>query len=250
MAADCPLIHQQGRFEPALKDYLTSLATQACMLRELETLPSANAFLWSHLLRKTAVFFTRNCYQSRGPKKKNKPKTKSDHMFWAADLFFLYLHVSQNAALYRNTEKRLQQTSSRTESFVFAAHIKSGHAQLCCVTYGFPEIRPSPVPQNFIIWYAQSIETLGTTKACQDLQRSAVMKRVRQQGQLTAFRNIWAVLCGPSHNAGAIGSCLLRKVYAAARHNGERLHHMGSGCKLIGCRQLPAKEALSNTGCR
>lgn len=118
-------------------------------------------------------------------KKKNQNKIRS-HVL-AADLCFLYLHVSQNAALYRNTEKRLQQTSSRTESFVSGAHIKSGHAQLCWVTYGFPEIRPSPMPQNFIIWYVQSIETSGTTKAGQDLQRSAVMKRVRQQGQLTAF---------------------------------------------------------------
>lgn len=32
-------------------------------------LPSATAFLWSHLLCKTAVLFTRNCYQRRGQKK-------------------------------------------------------------------------------------------------------------------------------------------------------------------------------------
>ena len=49
-----------------------------------------------------------------GPKKKKKKK--KDHMLLAADLCFLYLHVSQNTALYRNLEKRLQQMSSRTES--------------------------------------------------------------------------------------------------------------------------------------
>lgn len=86
-------------------------------------LPSATAFLWSHLLCKTAVLFTRNCYQRRGQK-------KNDHMPWAADLCFLYLHVSQNTALYRNTEKRPQQTSSRTEGFVFRVHIKVGRTQL------------------------------------------------------------------------------------------------------------------------
>lgn len=58
-------------------------------------------------------------------------------MLLAADLCFLYLHVSQNTALYRNTEKRLQQKSSRTESFVFVAHMKIGQTQLCCVTRGF-----------------------------------------------------------------------------------------------------------------
>lgn len=47
-------------------------------------------------------------------------------MLLAADLCFLYLHVSQNTALYRNTEKRLQQKSSRTESFVFVAHMNIG----------------------------------------------------------------------------------------------------------------------------
>lgn len=41
---------------------------------------------------------------------------KKDHMPWAADLCFLYLHVSQKTALYRNTDKRPQQTSSRTET--------------------------------------------------------------------------------------------------------------------------------------
>lgn len=45
-------------------------------------------------------------------------------MLIAADLCFLYLRVSQNTALYRDTEKRLQQKSSRTESFVFVAHLE------------------------------------------------------------------------------------------------------------------------------
>lgn len=170
-------------------------------------------------------------------------------MFRAADLCFLYLHVSQNAALYRNTEKRLQQTSWRTESFVFGARIKSGHAQWCCVTYGFPEMRPSPTPLSFIIWYAQSTETFGTTTARQDLQRSAVMKRVRQQGQLAAFRNIWALICGRLTTRLPL-AVVYWGMFMQQRRNGERLHHMGSWCKLIGCRQLPAKEALSNTGCR
>lgn len=149
-------------------------------------------------------------------------------MLLAADLCFLYLHVSQNTALYRNTEKRLQQKSSRTESFVFLAHMKIGQTQLCCVTHGFTGVLPRPMSQNFIIWNAQSIETSGTTKAHQDLQCSAVMNRIRHQGQLTALRNIWAVICGLSHNMGGIGCCLLRNVYAAARHNGEILHHMGN----------------------
>lgn len=138
----------------------------SCILTELEALPSANAFLWSHLLHKTAVFFTRICYQSRGPPKKKK----KNHMLLAADLCFLYLHVSQNTALYRNTEKRLQQKSSRTESFVFVAHMKIVQTHLCCVTHGFSGVRPRPTPQNFIIWNTQSIETSGTTKAHQDLQ--------------------------------------------------------------------------------
>lgn len=149
-------------------------------------------------------------------------------MLLAADLCFLYLHVSQNTALYRNTEKRLQQKSSRTESFVFIARAKTGQTQLCCVTHGFTEVPSRPTPHNFITWNAQSIETSETTKAHQDLQCSAVMNQARQQGQLTALRNIWAVICGLSHNMGGIGCCLLRNVYAAARHNGERLHHMGN----------------------
>lgn len=57
-------------------------------------------------------------------------KTKKNHMPWAADLCFLYLHVSQNAALYRNTEKKLQQASSRTKGFVFWVWIKVGQTQL------------------------------------------------------------------------------------------------------------------------
>lgn len=86
--------------------------------------PLPSAFLWSHLLCKIAVLFTRNCYQRRGQ--------KNDHMPWAADLCFLYLHVSQNTALYRNTEMRPQQTSSRTESFVFGMNIKVGWTQFFC----------------------------------------------------------------------------------------------------------------------
>lgn len=87
-------------------------------------LPSATAFLWSHLLCKIAVLFTRNCYQRRGQ--------KNDHMHWAADLCFLYLHVSQNNALYRNTEKRPLQTSSRTEGFVSRLHMKVGWTPFSC----------------------------------------------------------------------------------------------------------------------
>lgn len=54
--------------------------------------------LWSHLLCRIAVRFTRNCYQRWAP--------KNDHMPRAADLCFLCLRVSQNAALYRNAETR------------------------------------------------------------------------------------------------------------------------------------------------
>lgn len=92
---------------------VTKLATQALCWQSgrqagMHPLPSATAFLWSHLLCNIAVLFTRNCYQRRGQ--------KNDHMPWAADLRFLYLHVSQNTALYRNAEGRPQQTSSRTEA--------------------------------------------------------------------------------------------------------------------------------------
>lgn len=50
---------------------------------------------------------------------KKKKKKRNNHMPRAADLCFLYLHVSQNTALYRNAEKRTQQTGSRTESVTF-----------------------------------------------------------------------------------------------------------------------------------
>lgn len=56
-------------------------------------------------------------------------------MPWAADLCFLYLHVSQNAALYRNTEKKLQQGSSRTNGIVFWVWIKVGQTQLESMKY-------------------------------------------------------------------------------------------------------------------
>lgn len=46
-------------------------------------------------------------------------RTKKRSHARAADLCFLYLHVSQNTALYRNTERRPQQTSSSAEGFVF-----------------------------------------------------------------------------------------------------------------------------------
>lgn len=39
----------------------------------------------------------------------SKDEEKKNHMPWAADLCFLYLRVSQNTALYRNSEKRPQQ---------------------------------------------------------------------------------------------------------------------------------------------
>lgn len=87
-------------------------------------LPSATAFLWSHLLCNIVVLFTRNCYQRRGQ--------KNDHMPRAADLCFLYLRVSQNTALYRNSEKRPQQSSSRTEGFVFRLNIKVGCFLVMC----------------------------------------------------------------------------------------------------------------------
>lgn len=60
---------------------------------------------------------------------------KKDHMPWAADLCFLYLHVSQNAALYRNTEKKLQHAISRTEGFVVWVWIKVGQTQLESMKY-------------------------------------------------------------------------------------------------------------------
>lgn len=137
-------------------------------------------------------------------------------MFRAADLCFLYLHVSQNAALYRNTEKRLQQTSWRTESFVFGARIKSGHAQWCCVTYGFPEMRPSPTPLSFIIlvctiyrniWNHHS-SSRPSALGCDEASQAAGPARGFQE-HLSA--NMW-----PSHNTAATGCCLLRNVYAAA----------------------------------
>lgn len=80
-----------------------------------------SAFLWSHLLCKIAVLF----YKKLLPKMRKK-----HHMPWAADLCFLYLHVSQNTALYRNCEQRLQQTSSRTWGFVSKKHIKVEHTRI------------------------------------------------------------------------------------------------------------------------
>ena len=74
---------------------------------------------------KIAVLFTRNCYQRRGQ--------KNDHMPRAADLCFLYLRVSQNTALYRDTEKRPRQASSRTGGFVFSrAHEGRTHSVFSC----------------------------------------------------------------------------------------------------------------------
>lgn len=95
---------------------MTSLATHAVCWQSGRQAPTSFCYrlplVTSSL--KSAVLFTRNCYQRRGQKKEKK----KDHMPWAADLCFLYLHVSQNTAIYRNTEKRPQQTSSRTEGFV------------------------------------------------------------------------------------------------------------------------------------
>lgn len=115
MVASCsqkPFPSLPARFKFTAKP-VTNLATQALCWQSgrqagMHPLPSATAFLWSHLLCNIAVLFTRNCYQRRGQ--------KNDHMPWAADLCFLYLHVSQNTALYRNAERRPQQTSSRTEA--------------------------------------------------------------------------------------------------------------------------------------
>lgn len=83
-------------------------------------LPSATAFLWSRLLWKVRFSLQEIVTKDEDKKKKKK----RDHMPRAADLCFLYLHVSQNTAIYRNTEKRPEQTSSRTEGFVFRVHIK------------------------------------------------------------------------------------------------------------------------------
>lgn len=117
---------QRARFKPTART-MTNLATQSLCWQSGSQAPTSfcyTAFLWSHLLCKIAVLFTRNCYQRRGQ--------KNDHMPRAADLCFLYLHVSQNTALYRDSEKRPQQTSSRTESFVFRLHIKVGRTQILC----------------------------------------------------------------------------------------------------------------------
>lgn len=56
------------------------------------------------------TFFCGSLYKKLLPKK----RTKNEHMPSAADLCFLYLLVSQNTALYRNTASGPQQTSSRT----------------------------------------------------------------------------------------------------------------------------------------
>lgn len=93
---------QKAIFKPS---YNIDRVSQTTVLTEWQAgrhpLPSASALLWSHLLCRIAVHFTRNCYQRCAP--------NSDHMPRAADLRFLCLHVSQNAALYRNTETRPQQ---------------------------------------------------------------------------------------------------------------------------------------------
>lgn len=95
-------------------------------------------------------------------------------MLLAADHCFLYLHVSQKTALYRNTEKRLQQSSSRMKSFVFAAQegrMDSG---------GFKEsLSQANTVKMYSFSNTQSTATPGTTKAHQDLQCSAATSAER-----------------------------------------------------------------------
>lgn len=195
-------------------------------------LPSATAFLWSHLLCKIAVLFTRNCYQRRGQ--------KNDHMHRAADLCFLYLHVSQNNALYRNTEKRPLQTSSRTEGFVFRLHIKVGRTQFSCKNAAWHTVLYESSAAHFLL-NAQSVclsnlqlqhahrrmGKLNLTQYSQAeihsriwsepqqnqqqlcrnlniLQQSAqrVEPPVRQRGRPTTISLVWIIICGLFHNMG------------------------------------------------
>lgn len=74
-------------------------------------LPSAMLPSSGHTFFVTLRFFLQETVTKDEDKKRSHAR--------AADLCFLYLHVSQNTALYRNTERRPQQTSSSAEGFVF-----------------------------------------------------------------------------------------------------------------------------------
>lgn len=247
MAAGCPLIHQQGRLEPALKDYLTSLATQACILRELETLPSAHAFLWPHLLRKTAVFFTRNCYQSRGPKKKKKPKQNQITCSGSWSLFPVSACQPKCCLIQKHREEAPANEFKNWELCLWSAH----KVRTCSIVLGDIWFPRDPSQPNATEFYYLGCTIYRKIRNHQSWSRPSAFscdEASQAAGPAHGFHEHLSGDMWPISQHGCFGCCLLRNVYA--RHNGERLHHMGSGCKLIGCRQLPAKEALSNTGRR
>lgn len=107
---------------------------------------------------KIAVLFTRNCYQRRGQ--------KNDHMPRAADLCFLYLCVSQNTALYRDTEKRPRQASSRTGGFVFRrAHKGRTHSVFLVKMRRDALLYTSPLPADNAALFPPLMHVLFTCHA-------------------------------------------------------------------------------------
>lgn len=75
---------------------------------------------------------------------------------------FLYLRVSQNTALYRNTERRPQQTSSRTEGFVCSLNMKVSETVFCQVQHCMQMIRVSSHSSAFCFSFQNKLFETGT----------------------------------------------------------------------------------------